>query len=81
MSAQWAKVRRWVLDRSGGRCEAGTEVCSGRAVHAHHVVPRSQGRDDTPGNLLAVCVECHDWIHSHPAAARERGWLRRRAVA
>lgn len=77
MREYW-KIRRWVLDRSEGRCEAKfSNLCRGRASQAHHVLPRSQGGDDTPGNLLAVCVACHAAIHDFPLAARKGGLLRR----
>jgi cytochrome c553 len=25
---------------------------------------------------LAVCRNCHDWVHSHPEEARTMGWLK-----
>jgi hypothetical protein len=33
--------------------------CSRRAAHAHHVVPRSHGGGDEPGNLVALCASHH----------------------
>lgn len=51
-------------------------VCVGVAHHAHHMLRRSQGGTDEVGNLLAVCYGCHDWIHTHPAIAKEMGFLR-----
>ena len=47
------KVRRRGLDRC---CVPG---CSRRAVHAHHVVPRSQGGGDEPENLVGLCAFHH----------------------
>ncbi|MBK9181447.1 MAG: HNH endonuclease [Acidimicrobiales bacterium] len=77
---QLRKARRAVLDRSGGACEAriARAACTGRADHVHHVLPRSAGGGDTPEGLLAVCRRCHDWIHAHPAWARQVGLLRSR---
>ena len=66
------RVRRSI---SGGRCEADTEVCTGRAVHIHHVLMRSRGGSDNVSNLLDVCVSCHSWIHEHPSESYDRGWL------
>lgn len=57
-------------------CEAGTPACTRIAAHRHHVLLRSQG--GTGGRTLDVCLDCHDWIHRHPAEAYERGWLERR---
>lgn len=59
-------------------CEAGTQVCTGRAAHRHHRRMRSQGGGNEPSNLLAVCPSCHDYIHAHPSESYERGWLLRR---
>ncbi len=32
--------------------------CSRRAVHSHHIVPRSRGGSDDPENQVALCA-CH----------------------
>lgn len=73
---QWEKNRQEVMDRARGLCEAGERsVCTVRGEHAHHVQLRSRGGSDDPGNLLWVCLRCHDWIHGHPAEATERGWM------
>jgi hypothetical protein len=78
---QYGRARRWVESRAGGRCEARVDgVCESRGVHAHHIKPRSAGRDDSMGNLLWVCRACHEFIHAHPALSYERGWLRRRGA-
>ena len=60
-------------------CEAVTEVCTGRAEHRHHVLPRSAGgNDSTP--LLDVCSRCHDFIHANPTRSYAEGWLTRRTA-
>ena len=33
--------------------------CSRAAVHAHHVIPRSQGGSDDPENLISLCAAHH----------------------
>ena len=55
-----------VIERDGGRCQV--PGCSRAAVHAHHIVPRSQGGSDEEDNLTAVC-EAH---HLH---AIHLGWV------
>lgn len=70
-------MRLAVRARSGGRCEARTLECTGRAQHQHHRRLRSQGGDNTTYNLLDVCRACHDWIHGHPAEAAGRGFILR----
>jgi hypothetical protein len=46
-----------VRDRDLERCQV--PGCSRRAVHAHHVMPRSRGGADDPRNLVAVCARHH----------------------
>ncbi len=70
-----ARVAEAVRTRSGGRCEAGTEVCTGRAGHMHHRRMRSQGGKHTTANLLDVCPACHRFIHDHPELSYQAGWL------
>lgn len=62
-------------------CEFMAEgVCTGRATHRHHLIPRSQGGGDEAANTADVCAPCHRWAHNHPALSYERGWLRRRTA-
>lgn len=50
--------------------------CGGRARHAHHVLPRSRGGQNTLPNGLGVCAAGHAAIHAHPIAARAVGYLK-----
>lgn len=34
------------------------------ALHVHHIVYRSQGGEDEPSNLIVLCAEHHDKVHS-----------------
>ncbi len=69
-------VKSAIRERAGERCEARIDpVCRGNGSQAHHVTRRSQGGTNEPANLLFVCLWCHEWIHRHPAEARERGLL------
>ena len=67
-------VRSEVERRSGGRCEAQTPSCSGRAVLMHHRSRRKAG-DGSVECALHVCSGCHDFIHSNVALSYEKGWL------
>lgn len=52
---------RWVLDRDRWKCRR----CGYRqALHIHHIIYRSQMGVDESWNLITVCNECHDAIHS-----------------
>jgi 5-methylcytosine-specific restriction endonuclease McrA len=70
-----AQARNEVFVRSKGLCEAKLERCTVKASHAHHMLMRSQGGKHDVSNLLAVCSECHSYIHLNPAIAYERGFL------
>jgi hypothetical protein len=58
------------------RCQAAVAAgCSGRNEHAHHKQLRSQQGPTTSENLLAVCLNCHEWIHAHPAESYRLGFM------
>lgn len=73
------KVRENVIRRSGGWCEVAVDpMCQRQGGHLHHKLPRSAGGPHVEDNLLDTCPSCHRWIHSHPAASYDHGWLLRR---
>lgn len=50
--------------------------CQGRAVDVHEPLTRARlGSVTDRANCVTTCRHCHDQVHNHPAAARERGWL------
>jgi hypothetical protein len=59
-----------VRERDLGRCQV--PGCSRRAVHAHHVQPRSRGGGDESENLVALCA-CHHLRGIHRGYVRVRG--------
>jgi len=75
VSKEWKQARQSVMARSDGFCEVRTPMCDARANQVHHIKRRSQGGPDEPGNLLATCASCHDWIHANVAESKRRGWL------
>lgn len=34
-------------------------------LELHHIVPRSAGGTDSPGNLIPLCANCHRKVHAH----------------
>jgi 5-methylcytosine-specific restriction endonuclease McrA len=59
-----------VRERDLGRCQA--PGCSRRAVHAHHIIPRSHGGSDEPENLVGICA-CHHLRGIHGGYIRVSG--------
>lgn len=56
--AEWRGVVADVIKRADGRCE--NPLCRRRThLDPHHVVKRSQGGTDRPGNIVALCRTCH----------------------
>lgn len=47
----------------------------GEFPHLHHRKLRKHGGPDCPSNLLALHSACHSWVHMHPKAAYEKGYL------
>lgn len=69
-----AATRTAVRERSGGRCEIRSWVCTGQATEQHHRRRRRDGGHSL-GNLLDTCSDCHRTAHAEPAYARQRGWI------
>lgn len=77
MTALSKKDREAVHERSWGRCEAHcNEDCTRWATQVHHKRGRRYNDLDL---LLDVCLQCHAYLHAHPAESYERGWMIRRA--
>lgn len=38
---------------------------SRRLLTPHHLIKRSQLGSDTPGNVLTLCMHCHDDVEQH----------------
>lgn len=71
----WQNAKAEVRERSKGECEVRSKVCTGRAEHCHHVLPRSAGGFVDTGLLLDACAACHGYLHAHPAESYQNGWL------
>lgn len=69
------QAKEIVRARSGGLCEASTEVCDRYAVHVHHKRGRVGKGAHDPNLLLDVCNACHTFLHANPELARQKGWM------
>lgn len=53
------RLRFEILKRDGFRCHyCGVTAC-GAALEVDHVLPKSKGGTDDPGNLITACVNCN----------------------
>ena len=66
-------------------CEAGSliylkadkSVCAGRSTELHEPLTRARGGSILdPDNTIAVCRNCHRWIHDNPHSATQLGLLK-----
>ena len=58
-------------------CEANFIGCTGLATQCHHKIPKHSKKtwlDDS--EFMAVCFNCHDYIHVHDEEARKLGYLK-----
>lgn len=67
-------TRTQILERDRQTCQWCGASAPGTVFEVHHVIPRGYGGDDSPDNLVTLCVECHrkeDWYgHVHKYATK-----------
>jgi len=57
----YQKLHQQVLERDGWRCQACGSL---RGLEVHHIQHRSQLGDDSDGNLITLCSDCHRALHA-----------------
>jgi len=76
--AEWKAIRRQVLRRDGYRCRVfGCEVRGARNLTVHHMIPRDEGGETYPENLITLCPKHHDEIEGTTArtSAQIQNWI------
>lgn len=70
----WDTRRRQVYQRDRyqcGNCQSEGGLYGDVEVHAHHIVPKSQGGSDRFGNLVTLCADCHARVHNDNVEMQE----------
>jgi hypothetical protein len=53
------------------------DICKAKpTAHVHHRAGRIGNQLNSTADWLAVCIDCHQKIHSHGSWAREHGYLK-----
>lgn len=71
--SDWDQRRKTVYQRDGylcQRCGVGGGPNGNHELHAHHIVPISEGGSHNLDNLLTLCRPCHNAIHGDVFAPR-----------
>jgi 5-methylcytosine-specific restriction endonuclease McrA len=64
---RWAAL--WDEKIRGRLCRVCGEGWVGRTMEAHHLVPRGLGGDDVADNLVAVHLDCHEFVTTGDSGA------------
>jgi len=62
------KVKAWIIQNAGGRCEYCQELAFIKEeglgyLEVHHLRTLAEGGSDTIHNTVAVCANCHRKLH------------------
>jgi len=68
-SMAWQKLRLHIINRDYHQCCICT---SSNRLAVHHIVPRKQGGEDTPSNLITLCHQCHNAVENGNSRALNR---------
>lgn len=61
------KVKEEARRKSGFRCV----ICQEPFVEVHHIIPQSEGGEDTIENAAPLCSRCHDLYGDNPAKRKQ----------
>jgi hypothetical protein len=65
--SDWDERRHAVYQRDDHTCQTcGADAeADGVTLHAHHIVPKSEGGSHKLSNLTTLCAACHNRAHDH----------------
>lgn len=69
----WDSRRKRVYRRDGYQCQnCGADGGSNgdTELHAHHIVPKSEGGTHRLSNLTTLCRSCHSDVHGYPVGGQ-----------
>ena len=74
---EYLKLRERYLTQNH-LCMVKVNGCTNGATDVHHTYAGSNREAFylVQSTWLAVCRNCHDWIHAHPTEARTMNWLK-----
>ncbi len=64
----YRKLWQRVMERDGWRCQNCGRLTG---LQVHHIRARSRLGDDTEGNLITLCAQCHQTVHRKKGSAQE----------
>lgn len=73
--SDWDTRRKRVYERDNYTCQncgRDTQSISDTSLHAHHIVPKSKGGSHRISNLVALCEDCHNAIHTNSQAPTDK---------
>jgi|LakMenEpi03Aug12_release.lakeMendotaPanAssembly.Ray.scaffolds.fasta_scaffold97881_4 hypothetical protein len=75
LDKMYTQLRRIQLEKNP-YCQIHTDYCKREATEIHHAAGRVGEYYLNIEHWLAVCRNCHSWVHNHPQEARELGFLK-----
>ncbi|MBI4748774.1 MAG: RRXRR domain-containing protein [Acidobacteria bacterium] len=59
----WYHVKAYVLHRDGHQCQSGQKINHSLKLNVHHLQFKSRQGGNHHGNLLTLCLTCHQALH------------------
>ncbi len=73
----FGNVDEYVRNRQDNRCH----LCDREIEHIHHILPRSEGGSDNADNLVGLCMDCHEAVHTGKKKININGFRKKYATA